>query len=405
MPSTSASNSPNRFAVAVPTQAPKALYVTAALSGLFVDPGALDRLLCLLMANPPPDATRSPSRPLLTTSSRDDPGGALVLWTEPDAAAARGVASRAAPSPALVAFSGARASRRTIEFLTAHIRNAHARRAYHRAARRFLAWCTARGLTLDQVESPDVAAYVEELARSLAAPLGQATPGRPQALDGLARDRPRARDQSRPGCPRPALQPDRRQDPRARARRSQGALLDSIDASTVVAARDKALLAVMLFSFARVGAVVAMRVRDYRGAGTPRASFLLHEKNGKDHAVPAHHLAAEYLDAYLALSRLAEQSDAPLWQSAPRRSGVLSGLALSARAALYLVKPRCEAAGLPGDICNHSFRATGITLHQDAGGDLEAARQIAGHANIKTTQLYNRSGDRKRKAEVERVQL
>lgn len=41
----------------------------------------------------------------------------------------------------------------------------------------------------------------------------------------------------------------------------------------------------------------------------------------------------------------------------------------------------------------------------EAGGDMEAARQVAGHANIKTTQLYNRSGDRKRKAEVERVQL
>jgi integrase len=61
--------------------------------------------------------------------------------------------------------------------------------------------------------------------------------------------------------------------------------------------------------------------------------------------------------------------------------------------------------GFPGGVGNHSFRATGITLHQDAGDDLEAARQIAGHANIKTTQVYNRSGDRKRKAEVERVQL
>jgi site-specific recombinase XerD len=327
----------------------------------------------------------------------DDPGGALVLWTEPDAAAARGVASRAAPSPALVAFSGARASRRTIEFLTAHIRNAHTRRAYHRAARRFLAWCTARGLTLDQVESPDVAAYVEELARSLAAlSVKQHLAALKHWMDWLVTGHVLETN------PAQAVRGPRYSQTAGKTpvleRGEAKALLDSIDASTVVAARDKALLAVMLFSFARVGAVVAMRVRDYRGAGTPRASFLLHEKNGKDHAVPAHHLAAEYLDAYLALSRLAEQSDAPLWQSAPRRSGVLSGLALSARAALYLVKPRCEAAGLPGDICNHSFRATGITLHQDA-------RQIAGHANIKTTQLYNRSGDRKRKAEVERVQL
>jgi integrase len=76
----------------------------------------------------------------------------------------------------------------------------------------------------------------------------------------------------------------------------------------------------------------------------------------------------------------------------------------SRRGALDIFKHRCKAAALPSDICNHSFRATGITLHQDAKGDMEAARQLAGHANIKTTQLYNRSGDKKQKAEVESVQ-
>ena len=67
---------------------------------------------------------------------------------------------------------------------------------------------------------------------------------------------------------------------------------------------------------------------------------------------------------------------------------------------------RRQAVGRrPVDICNHSFRGTGLTLYMDAGSDLEAARQLAGHANIKTTQLYNRSGDKKQKAEIERVQL
>ena len=78
---------------------------------------------------------------------------------------------------------------------------------------------------------------------------------------------------------------------------------------------------------------------------------------------------------------------------------------MTERGALDILKRRCAAAGLPPDICNHSFRATGITMHQDAGGDLEAARQLAGHASVKTTQLYNRSGDKKRRAEVERIQL
>jgi len=40
-------------------------------------------------------------------------------------------------------------------------------------------------------------------------------------------------------------------------------LLDSIDTSTVVGLRDRAVISVMTFAFARIGAVVAMRVEDY----------------------------------------------------------------------------------------------------------------------------------------------
>jgi len=88
---------------------------------------------------------------------------------------------------------------------------------------------------------------------------------------------------------------------------------------------------VLLFSWSRIGALVAMKVRDYLGAGTPRPTLLLHEKNGKDHVVPAHHLAAEYLDAYIRLAGLSEQPDAPLWQNAPGHARHLSGEALTER--------------------------------------------------------------------------
>jgi integrase/recombinase XerD len=305
---------------------------------------------------------------------------------------------------ALVTWSGERAAFRTIEFLTANIRNKHTRRAYGRAVRRFVAWCNERGLSLPEIRSPHVAAYVEELAATLA-PLSVKqhlaalkhwfdwlVTG--HVLDSNPAQAVRGPRYSQESGKTPVLEKDE-----ARA------LLASIDPSAVIGARDRALIAVMLFSYARVGAVLRMKVRDYRGVGTPRASFLLHEKNGKEHVVPAHHLACEYLDAYIALAGIADQPEAPLWQNAPGHGGKLSGDPLSGRGALGMVKRRCRDTGLPGEICNHSFRATGITLHQDAGGDLEAARQIAGHANIKTTQLYNRSGDRKRRAEVERVQL
>ena len=44
-------------------------------------------------------------------------------------------------------------------------------------------------------------------------------------------------------------------------------LLDSIDTSTLVGLRDRALISVMTFAFARIGAVVGMRVEDYYPKG------------------------------------------------------------------------------------------------------------------------------------------
>lgn len=58
---------------------------------------------------------------------------------------------------------------------------------------------------------------------------------------------------------------------------------------------------------------------------------------------------------------------------------------------LGIVKRRCRALGLPSSICNHSFLATGITLHQENGGDIHAAGLLAGHGDMRTTQLYNRT--------------
>ena len=73
-------------------------------------------------------------------------------------------------------------------------------------------------------------------------------------------------------------------------------LLDSIDTSTLPGLRDRALLAVMVYSFARVSAVVGMRVADYYQQGK-RWWRRLQEKGGKHHAVPVHHKAEAYLDA------------------------------------------------------------------------------------------------------------
>jgi site-specific recombinase XerD len=63
------------------------------------------------------------------------------------------------------------------------------------------------------------------------------------------------------------------------------------------------------------------------------------------------------------------------------------------------------AAGLPSDICNHSFRATGLTLHRKNGSDIRRTQELAGHADISTTMFYDHSGDEIARTEVELVSL
>ena len=151
------------------------------------------------------------------------------------------------------------------------------------------------------------------------------------------------------------------------------ALLDRIDTGTRVGLRDRALLSVMVYSFARVSAAVGMRRQDYFRQGA-RGWLRLHEKGGKRHDVPAHHRAEEAVEAYLAAVGLDDDdAKASLFQSVDR-AGRLSGRPLGRRVVLAMIKRRASAAGLPASTCCHTFRATGITAYLSNGGTLEHAQ-------------------------------
>jgi site-specific recombinase XerD len=205
---------------------------------------------------------------------------------------------RAALLPAIISDAGPDAEERFFEFFTAKIRNPNTRRAYARAVRDFLCWCEGRGMkSLTQIRPVLVAAYIEKLGaerqpqttkQSLAAirmlfnwlVIGQVVPSNPAAaVSG----------------PTYSIKKGKTMVLSAADTRT---LLNSIDTSHVVGLRDRALIALMVYSFARVGAVVQMRVEDYYPNGK-RYWIRLHEKGGKFHEVPAHHTAEEYLDAYI----------------------------------------------------------------------------------------------------------
>lgn len=156
-------------------------------------------------------------------------------------------------------------------------------------------------------------------------------------------------------------------------------LLDSINTGDVVGLRDRAIIGAMVFSFARVGAVVWMRVSDYYQNGK-RCWFRLHEKGGKFHEVPAHHNAEVYLDAYLAAAGIGDEKDSSLFRSTTGRTRRLTANEMTRSDFFCMVKRRALKGGISISACCHTFRATGITAYLSNGGSIEKA-QASPHTN------------------------
>lgn len=167
--------------------------------------------------------------------------------------------------------------------------------------------------------------------------------------------------------------------------------------------RDRALIGLMIYSFARVWAALAMKREDVFVQGR-RLWLRLHEKGGKRQEMPCHHILEDYLLSYIEVCRL-DEGRGPLFRTVDRGRHALSNRALQQAEAHAMVRRRARAAGIETQIGNHSFRATGITTYLKNGGTLENAAAMANHSSTRTTQLYDRRRDDISLAEVERVRI
>ncbi len=180
-------------------------------------------------------------------------------------------------------------------------------------------------------------------------------------------------------------------------------LLDSIESNTLIGLRDRALIGAMVYSFARVGAAVTMKVGDYF-QHRKRWWLRLHEKGGKRHEVPCHRNLEEYLDAWIAGAGITRDKKGPLFRSMGKGDR-LGERAPSRFDVLHMIKRRAEAAALPYSTCCHTFRATGITTYLENGGTLEHAQTIANHESPRTTKLYDRTREELSADEIGRIRI
>lgn len=315
--------------------------------------------------------------------------------------------------PAAIQSAGPRATRRFIEFFTANIRNPNTRRAYHRAVVDFFNWLQERKLTdVGKIQPTHVAAYIEVLGKKIAKPsvkqhlaairmlfdwfvVGQVVPINPaSSVRG------------------PSYVTKKGKTPVLSAEEARE-LLDSIaieheDKKTgkrtplVVGLRDRALIGLMVYTFARVGAVIGMKVEDYYPQSR-RFWVRLHEKGGKRHEMPAHHNLDTYLAAYIEAAGITEDKKGPLFRTAIKKTKVLTMKPMAQADVFRMIKRRAKDAGIATAICCHTFRATGITAYLTNGGKLEVAQQMAAHESARTTGLYDRRGDEISLDEVERI--
>ena len=302
--------------------------------------------------------------------------------------------------PALFAPT-ADASKRFIEFFTANIRNPNTRKAYAWAVREFATWCEANGLTeLSDIEPVHVAAYIEILWLRLSAPsVKQHLAAIRMLFDWLVVGQVLATNPA--SSVRGPKHSVRKGKTPVLAADEARALLDSIDTSTLVGLRDRALIGLMVYTFARVGAALQIKIEDVYVQGR-RTWIRLYEKGGKRHEMPCHHNLDEYLHAYINCAKLTEAKSI-LFRTAPRRSGQLSDRPMSQADAYRMIRRRSAGASIFTKIGNHSFRATGITEYLRNGGKLEIAQQMAAHESARTTGLYDRRNDQVSLDEVERI--
>ena len=304
--------------------------------------------------------------------------------------------------PAILQRAGKNAIFAADEFFSAKISNPHTRRAYARPVGRFLVWCEEQGIELRQVTPGLAGHFIEELPGS--------DPTKNQALAALRHffdtlvtrhavalnpfSSVRGKKHAVIDGKTPELAPGQ-----ARA------LLRSLDLSHIVGLRDRAVLGVLTYTGARVGALAHLRRGDLQEQESQRV-LRFAEKGGKPREIPVRHDLDEWIAAYLEAGHIdLSLKAAPLFLAAERWGLGLTDREMTAHGMRRMLKRRLQNAGLPEIITPHSFRVMVVTdlLSQDV--PMEDVQYLAGHSNPQTTQIYDRRRRRVTRNIVERISV
>ena len=305
--------------------------------------------------------------------------------------------------PPLVKAAGNRAKFAWEEFFYARIRSEHTRRAYLRAVTYFLTWCEAEGLLLQQIGPAHVGIYMDSLKLSTSSKK-QVLAGLKHFFDGLVTRHAIALN------PALSVRTERYavvegKTPEITVKQAR-ILLQSIDTSDIIGLRDKSIIAILIYTAARVGAVAKLKCKDLYDTGD-QFCLRFNDKGGKSREIPVRHDLRQLLQSYLQSAAIQSEShpDRPLFRSTVRKTKQLTDRSLTAGDMGRMTKRRIRAAGLPERLSPHSFRVATITDLLSQGVPLEEVQHLAGHADPRTTRLYDRRQRKVTRNIVERISI
>jgi integrase/recombinase XerD len=301
-------------------------------------------------------------------------------------------------APAIVKVAGKSAEFAWEEFFQAEIANAHTRKNYMHAVRQFLAWVDERNLELTRIAPGDVGEYLQHLELAI--------PTKKLHLAALRRFFDRL--VNRHVCiinPAATVKAERHSvvegktpdigPPQARA------LLKSIAVADPVGLRDRAVLAVLAYTAARVGAVAKLTMKNFVSDGS-QYTLRFAEKGGKSREIPVRHDLEQFLLAYVQIANITE---GPLFRTANRKSKMLTKNPMTGIDICRMMKRHLKSAGLPAHFSPHSFRVTTVTDLLEQNVPLEDVQYLAGHADPRTTRIYDRRRRKITRNIVERISI
>jgi len=304
--------------------------------------------------------------------------------------------------PGIVSVHGRAARFAWDEYFSGKIRNPHTRKAYLHAVRCFLSWCELHDIELLDITPGMIGRYFDLHPGS--APTKKLHMSAIRGLFDTLVLRHVIVLNPALSVKTERLHVMEGKTPEVTVEQARK-LRESIELVTPIDYRDRAIVSMLIYTAARVGAIAKLRFGDLRDEAV-HWSIQFREKGGKQRLIPARIDLQADIQMYLAEAfHQPLAKDATLFRTALGRTGNLSNKPMSAIDICRMVKRRLKKASLPEAISPHSFRSCAATDLLLQGVPLEDVQYLLGHSDARVTRLYDRRQRKVTRNIVERISV